>query len=150
MSDASVENVQEFIDRQAIHQVMMRYCHGVDRCDLDVLQGSFWEDGACDYGSGEINAMEWAVATHAGISAMVRTFHSISNSWIEVDGDSATSETYCTAYHVLRGEDGALSVGRLCCLLNGAGAVWDVDGRAPCRAPTGGPTPPPRFRLRAT
>ena len=109
MSDASVDNVQEFIDRQAIQQVMMRYCHGVDRCDLEVLQGSFWEDGACDYGSGELNAMEWAVGTHAGISAMVRTFHSISNNWIEVDGDSATSETYCTAYHVIPGEDGTLT-----------------------------------------
>ena len=109
MSEPSTKEIQEFVDRQAIHQVMMRYCHGVDRCDVEMLKTSFWEDGACLYGGQESNAMDWSEGTVAALSTMVRTFHSVSNYLIDLDGDTATSETYCTAYHQLRGEDGSLT-----------------------------------------
>ncbi len=93
-------------DHIQIYTVMSRYCHGVDRCDLDVLKGAFWDDGTCNYSGADENAITWAENCVAGISTMVRTLHSIGNHWIEVDGDKATGETYCTAYHLIADENG--------------------------------------------
>jgi hypothetical protein len=96
-------------DHTQIYTTMSRYCHGVDRCDLEILKGCFWPDGTCNYSDSDENAIIWAENCIGGISQMVRTFHSISNHWIDVDGDSARGETYCTAYHLLKGEDGSLT-----------------------------------------
>jgi len=106
MSD--VEAAAQAWDHIQIYRVMSRYCHGVDRCDIDILKSVFWDDGVCNYSDEDLNAMEWSENCVAGLSTMVRTLHTIGNHWIEVDGDKATGETYCTAYHLLKAEDGSL------------------------------------------
>lgn len=104
-----MSDLQSVIDHHDIHQCMMRYCHGVDRCDLEILKSAFWEDSICKYGIDETNAIAWAAATIGVISSMERTFHSVSNYLIDVDGNVATSETYCTAYHQIKAEEGVLT-----------------------------------------
>ena len=116
-----------------IYTVMARYCHGVDRCDLAVLKSSFWDDATCNYGGEDESAMIWAENCVAGISTMERTLHSIGNHWIEVDGDTAKGETYCTAYHLLKGEDGSLHDmivgGRYLDRFEKRGGEWKIASR---------------------
>jgi hypothetical protein len=105
MSDAA----QRAADHADIYTCMSRYCHGVDRCDLDVLKSSFWPDATCNYSDAELDAMTWAENCVAGISQMERTMHTIGNHLIEVNGDKATGETYCLAYHLIKNEQGELT-----------------------------------------
>lgn len=105
----TMAEIQDCIDRQQIHYKLMLYSHGIDRCDIDFLKQVFWPDGTCDYGGEDLNAYEWAEATVAGLSTMERTQHSVSNYLLTVDGDAAECESYCTAYHLLKGEDGSLT-----------------------------------------
>ena len=53
--------LQAFIDKQAIQDVLVRYCRGVDRCDLEMLRSAYWEDATDDHGSLSGNAWEFVI-----------------------------------------------------------------------------------------
>ena len=93
-------------DRLAIADTLTLYSRGIDRCDLEILQAVFWPDATAKYGAVAQNAHAWAVATVTALKGMERTFHSLSNMLITVEGDHARAETYCTAWHWLTGPDG--------------------------------------------
>src|SRR5439155_19757513 len=86
MNDSDI--VREIADRQAIAQVLTLYSRGIDRCDLETLTSTFWPDGTAKYGAEAQNAHEWAAATVAALKTMHRTYHSLSNMLIEVDGET--------------------------------------------------------------
>ena len=90
--------VQELIDKQAITEVIYRYCRGLDRMDADLVRSVWHAKGTADYGAEMFQGtgdgfVEWVWAAHAG---MERHSHQITNILIEVDGDSAASESYVT------------------------------------------------------
>lgn len=43
------EGLQELLDRQAIYDVMMRYCRGVDRFDADLITSAYHPDARDDH-----------------------------------------------------------------------------------------------------
>jgi hypothetical protein len=93
MSDA----LQELADKQAITEVIYRYCRGIDRMDADLTRSTWHPGGTADYGSifegtGE-QFVEWVWGVHAGLA---RHSHQITNILIEVDGGRAASEAYVT------------------------------------------------------
>lgn len=94
-------------DRLAIADVLARYARAIDRCDLPLLQSVWWPEALCDYGSGPMPAGDWSEATIAALRQMLRTQHFLGNMLIEVEGDGATAETYCRAYHEVPGPEGA-------------------------------------------
>ena len=53
------ESMKLLMDKQAIGEVLARYCHGVDRCDLETLKSAYWEDAIDDHGSFNGLAMEF-------------------------------------------------------------------------------------------
>jgi hypothetical protein len=107
MTDAELASVA---DRLAITDVLTLYSRGIDRCDLEILNGCFWGDATAKYGAEAQNAQAWAAATVAALKGMERTFHSLSNMSITVDGAVAKAETYCTAWHWLTGSDGPVEM----------------------------------------
>ena len=89
--------VQELADKQAITEVLYRYCRGLDRMDADMARSVWHPGGVADYrpifqGTGD-EFVEWVWQAHA---AMERHSHQITNVLIEVDGDIAASEAYVT------------------------------------------------------
>src|SRR5579872_3721315 len=87
----------EVAAKQAITEIMHRYCRGMDRMDRG-LTLSCWHPGGTDdhaplYVGSAAGFVEWLWPVHA---AMVCTRHVVSNILIEVEGDTATSETYWT------------------------------------------------------
>ncbi|MBI1182228.1 MAG: nuclear transport factor 2 family protein [Alphaproteobacteria bacterium] len=126
-------DAQRALDHIDIYTCMSRYCHGVDRCDLEVLKSAFWPDGSCNYSDQDLDAMTWAENCVAGISQMERTLHTIGNHLIEVDGDKATGETYCLAYHLLKNEKGELTDmlvgGRYLDHFEKRGGEWRIKSR---------------------
>ncbi|MFF4371664.1 nuclear transport factor 2 family protein [Streptomyces sp. NPDC001594] len=85
-----------------IRIVLQRYCRGLDRLDAELLKSAYHEDAHDDRGVIRGNA-------HAFVDqilpilrqAYTGTLHTLHGSTIEIDGDTAGVETYCTAYHYL-------------------------------------------------
>ncbi|PZN95810.1 MAG: hypothetical protein DCF31_05590 [Alphaproteobacteria bacterium] len=100
-------NLQWIGDRIAIADVMARYTRGIDRCDLDALCSVWWPGATADYGDGDVDALEWSAATVTALAALNRTQHFIGNLLVDIDGDTATAECYCRAYHEAASPDGA-------------------------------------------
>lgn len=93
-------------DRLAIMDLLARYARGIDRCDLETLNGIWAEGATVDFGNGAADAPGWCQATVAALSGMLRTQHMLGQMLIELDGDTAEAETYCQAYHEVAGPDG--------------------------------------------
>ena len=110
LTDAEIADLREVIAKQKIAEVLTRYCRGIDRCDLDALLTVFWADAEADYGSGRQNAVDWSVATVGALKSMHRTQHSIGNILIHLEGERASAETYCHAYHEIDGADGRVEM----------------------------------------
>lgn len=84
--------------KQAITEVLYRYCHAVDRIDPDMGSKVWHPDGLAHYegifeGTGQ-GCMDFILESHRGTEA---TSHQLANVLIAVDGDRATSESYVTA-----------------------------------------------------
>lgn len=87
----------QILDREAIRDVLSRYCRGLDRMDKQMAYAVWHPDGTAFYdgiyeGTGH-GFIDWVWQAHAG---MERHSHQITNVLIELDGDRATSEAYVT------------------------------------------------------
>lgn len=92
--------LQEFLDKQEIHEVLMRYCRGIDRCDLDLVLSAFHEDAYDNHtGKAELAYERFPKVLKVAESNVKRTSHNICNEFVEVRGDVAASESYLLAYH---------------------------------------------------
>jgi hypothetical protein len=101
-------------DRQAIHDVIVRYCRGVDRSDPDLVLAAFHDD-AIDNHFGVVLPFREAVGTlkaarGGGGSPPSKTtsMHNICNVLIEVDGDIARCESYVIVIVRIPREGGAI------------------------------------------
>ena len=90
-------------DRQAISDLIYRYCRSVDRLDISLGHSIWHDDATADYGA-EVyqgdgrGAIDYICAQHR---RMLHHSHQVSNILIDLDGDRAGSEAYVTA--ALRG-----------------------------------------------
>jgi hypothetical protein len=97
MMDSALETrLRDLLDKNEIHEVLLRYCRGVDRGDRELILGSFHPDATIDAGKGKVKPA--VVADNAAKSDHVRT-HLYANSLVELDGDWAFGETYFLAFH---------------------------------------------------
>ncbi|WP_193073761.1 nuclear transport factor 2 family protein [Pseudomonas sp. FME51] len=86
------------LDKQAIYEVLVRYCRGADRCDETLIRSVYHDDAYDDHGYWRGSGSDFARFVSARLAAAnVATTHSISNVLIEVDGDSARSESQVVA-----------------------------------------------------
>jgi uncharacterized protein (TIGR02246 family) len=81
--------------REAIRELLHRYCHYVDAGDADRWAGLYAEDGSFDLGMGgspirgRVALREFATAFRAGTG-----LHLSANPIISIDGDEATVSSY--------------------------------------------------------
>ena len=100
------EQIQALIDKQAIYDVLVRYCRGVDRCDEDLIRSAFHDDSYDDHGYWKGPGYELAPFLADRLrKANSATTHSITNVLIEVDGDLARSESQVHATLIRTGSD---------------------------------------------
>lgn len=91
--------IQCLLHKQAIHEVIMRFRQGIDRCDLELLKTVFWQDCVVDYGKMGGAAWEFYATVISARNEMNVTHHQITDALIELDSDKAQVESYVTAYH---------------------------------------------------
>ncbi|MGX0905099.1 hypothetical protein ACSSV8_003693 [Roseovarius sp. MBR-79] len=85
-------------DREAIHELILRWCRAIDRLDLEAIRNVFHDDAYDDHGTfkGGVDALiDWLRGRHAGIPF---SMHSVSNCLMDqLDEDQVLVETYCIA-----------------------------------------------------
>jgi len=100
MSEAHADrDLEKLLDKEAIREVLARYCRGLDRMDKAMAHSVWWDGGTAFYdgifeGTGH-GFIDWVWESHAG---MERHSHQITNLLIDVDvgASHATSEAYVT------------------------------------------------------
>jgi ketosteroid isomerase-like protein len=94
--------VRELLDKQAIHEVLMRYCRGVDRRDAELLRSTYWPDAWDNHGlfaGTRDQFVDWVIPfLQENFSVSI---HKIGNELVEIRGDAAYSESYFTGYYEL-------------------------------------------------
>jgi hypothetical protein len=91
--------VQQLVDRQAIADVVLRYCRGIDRLDLELVRSCYHADATDDHGTFSGTRDEYVDWVAGVLARFTGTMHVVANQLVEVDGDDARSETYGVSYH---------------------------------------------------
>ena len=93
------ETIQLLADKQAIYEVMMRYCRGIDRLDMALVRSAY-HPGGIDHHTGFSGPIEDFIAW---VDGALRNFagstHIVGNHFAEIIGDVAVVETYGMAVH---------------------------------------------------
>jgi hypothetical protein len=129
--DQVIRQQQELLDRQAIRDLLTRYCRGMDRMDDEITISAYHPDAIDDHGNivaAPQPFIDWANATHELHSSLMQ--HMLTNHICEIDGDSAHAETYWLA--VARHKDGqtvTISGGRYLDRLEKRDGRWGIVRR---------------------
>ncbi len=91
---------QQLTDIRAIEDCARRYCRGVDRLDLKLMQSAYWPEATDNHGVFVGNAMEFAERCMVSHLKWRSTSHCIFNHTIELeaDGQRARGEIYNVTY----------------------------------------------------
>lgn len=102
----------EIADRRAIEELLLRYCRAFDRRDVPAAIATHWPDAQVDYPSGVCSAEDMARgADHIHGAQFDSTQHYVTNTLIELDGDTAHAETYFIMAGRLKDSFDAMLVG---------------------------------------
>ena len=96
MTESAV--IRALADKQAIRELILTYCRAVDRLDVPLGHSIWLDDGYADYGADYYQGpgrgvIDTICQHHLGLSSHS---HQVSNILIELQGDSAGSESYVT------------------------------------------------------
>jgi hypothetical protein len=145
-----VLEIEELLAKQAITEVLYRYCRGLDRMDYD-LSYSVWHEGGTAHYSGLFEGtghgfVDWVMQLHSGMEGHS---HQVTNVLIEFspDGARAASEAYVTVRLRTRNEQGdavdILGSGRYLDRWSKRDGRWAIDHRRYVGDLSGSlPTPP--------
>jgi ketosteroid isomerase-like protein len=94
-------SITQLIAKDQIRDATLRYCRGIDRCDVPLAASAYWPDAIDEHGSFNGNGHEFvAYAIGKLRNAYDATQHLIANHHIELVGDDhATGEIYNVSAH---------------------------------------------------
>jgi hypothetical protein len=105
---------REIRDRQEIHHVLMRYCRGVDRGDVELLRSVYHPGANDDHGRFKGSGAEFADYIVKSMDAVGGVGqHHITNYLIELGGDRAAVESYFIAWHPVPGDAGGSTLAQI-------------------------------------
>jgi hypothetical protein len=97
--------LEEVVAQQAIAQLGCRYARGVDRGDPDIIRSAFHDDAAIVTGAFNGPAVEFATAIGELLDqSSARVAHTVTNHWVDIDGDNAVGESYVVAFQGTKGD----------------------------------------------
>jgi hypothetical protein len=86
-------------DRIDVLQVPVRYAHGIDRRDWDLVASCFAPTAFVRGSRNQAPFPEYLPDLRVGVEAFAVTTHFMGNQVVTVDGDGAECETYALAFH---------------------------------------------------
>lgn len=78
--------------KQALQQLNARFSRAMDRMDRCLMVSLWTDDGEIDWGPHKGSVQPFVIAATTADPRLERSFHSVSNEYFVVDGDSATGE----------------------------------------------------------
>ena len=102
---------QETLDYVAVRRRLEGYMSALDRLDRAELIASFTEDADIAYHNGQnlyVGGAQWFASAEKVMSKFVSTNHTLSNSVIEVYGNTATADSRAVAWLLTSEEDGSV------------------------------------------
>jgi hypothetical protein len=91
--------LDELLAQRAISDVLLRYCRGIDRLDLELVRDCYWPDATDSHGGFQGTRDEFVTWVAKLLARFDATMHFVGNSLVEVEGDAAVAETYAIAFH---------------------------------------------------
>jgi hypothetical protein len=99
--------IRALLDKQAIGEILVRYCRGADRGDADLIAAAYHDDAIEDHGGTFLGpASDYVAMLRKVLPKAPRMTHSITNLIIELDGDKALAECYMMTFSRREGADG--------------------------------------------
>ena len=95
-------DVQRLLDERAIREVLLRYCRGVDRLELDLVRECYHPDAIDDHGSFRGGVEDYLAWIGRLLPRYDVTMHLLGNVLVELSPDRpdlARVETYGVAIH---------------------------------------------------
>lgn len=131
-------SVNVLADRQAITELIYRYCRSVDRLDIPLGHSIWHDDATADYGADFYQGDGRGAIDHI-CAQHLRTLHhshQVTNILIDLDGDRAGSEAYATALLRARRDEKLLQMtiwGRYVDRWSRRNGRWGLDHRLAIR-----------------
>lgn len=100
-----MNSIAELVDRQEIHDLVLRYCAAVDRADHLAVRGVYAHDGVDHHTGFSGPADDYVAWLRERTAVFDGTMHLVGNHRVELYGDHAFAETYGTAMHWGRPSD---------------------------------------------
>ncbi len=124
--------LQALIDKQAITELLHRYCRAVDRADLPLLRACYHDDATEDHGGTFAGPASAYVDQMAPALPRSRMSHTTANVLIDLDGDTALVESQILAFARLK-KDGekfdTLTLARAIDRVERRDGVWRIAAR---------------------
>lgn len=118
------------LDKQDIHECLTRFSRGMDRFDRDCYLSAFWPDATMAAGpfvGTPAECWDWAIPMHD--AGQVATHHSLLNCTIDIQGDTAHTETYYIFVGRNRDESNWIAGGRYVDRLERRDGEWRIAMR---------------------
>ncbi len=93
------DDLDALVDTEAVRDVVLRYCRGVDRLDLGLVRSCYHPDATDTHGTFTGTVDEYLAWLERILARYDATFHLIGNHLVELAGDVARSEAYGVAHH---------------------------------------------------
>jgi hypothetical protein len=129
--DDLARDVAYLKDRQAIFDVINQHARGCDLHDVDLIDSTYWPDGADEHGV-SVNAgsdyASWANEVHAATSSA--HLHHVTTHNCEITGDTAHAESYVLVVLLAPNEKSVqVMAGRYLDRLERRGGSWRIAVR---------------------
>jgi hypothetical protein len=100
------QTVLALLDKQEIHETLMRYCRGIDRCDEELLRSVYHPDATDNHGQFVGKASDFIPWALKSLARDINTKHYVTNEYIDLRGDVAFVESYLLAVHYREAREG--------------------------------------------
>ena len=98
-------NIESLFAEREIYRQLVRFARGMDERDWGVLAEIATDDIRAEFGTGEIAGAEAVIGViRSYLDNCGTTQHLLGNVLINVEGDSATSESYVSDMHLAKDE----------------------------------------------
>jgi ketosteroid isomerase-like protein len=130
IDEALLQTIRALADRQAIEDCLLRYARGVDRFDRELMRSAYHDDAIDDHGLVVLPPdpfVDWAIGYHQEHNPVHH--HVVTNSSIELDGDTAHAESYYLFIGTAVQGPSVLAIGRYVDRLEKREGRWGIVRR---------------------
>ncbi|MEK9792361.1 MAG: nuclear transport factor 2 family protein [Halieaceae bacterium] len=124
--------LDQALSHQAILELGCRYVRGVDRGDPATIMTAFHEDAAIVSGAFNGSAVDFSTEIGKLLDEISpRVAHTVTNHWIDIQGDNAVGESYVIAYQNTLGDEpqDVMTGGRYIDRYERRDGVWKISHR---------------------